>query len=80
MAKKLSGQTYVVTGTLAGYSRAEAKSAIEALGGKVSGRVSVNTDCVVIGADSGSKADKAKQLCIKTLNEAAIRWSVEESD
>jgi BRCT domain type II-containing protein len=73
MANKLSGQTFVVTGTLAGYSRAEAKSAIEALGGKVSGTVSANTDCVVIGEDPGSKADKAKQLGIKTLNEAAFK-------
>ena len=73
MAKKLSGQTFVVTGTLEGYSRAEAKSAIETLGGKVSGSVSANTDCVMVGADSGSKADKAKQLGIKTLNEAAFK-------
>ena len=69
----LSGQTFVVTGTLEDLSRAEAKSAIEALGGKVSGSVSSNTDCVVIGEDPGSKADKAKQLGIKTLNEAGFK-------
>ena len=73
MAKKLSGQTFVVTGTLKGYSRIEAKKEIEALGGKVTGSVSANTDCVVVGEDAGSKADKAKQLGIKTLNEAAFK-------
>ena len=70
---KLSGQTFVVTGTLAGYSRAEAKKEIEALGGKVTGSVSSNTDCVVIGEGPGSKVDKAKEFGIKTLNEARFK-------
>ena len=59
-----------MTGTLTGYSRADAKSAIDVLVCKVSGRVSVNTDCVVLGEDPGSKVDKAKEFGIKTLNEA----------
>jgi predicted DNA-binding WGR domain protein len=73
----LSGQTFVVTGTLEGYTRAEAKKEIEALGGKVSGSVSANTDCVVVGDDAGSKADKAKQLGIKILNEMAFKGLID---
>ena len=46
---------------------------IETLGDKVSGSVSVNTDCVVVGEDPGSKADKARQLGIKTLKETAFK-------
>ncbi len=72
MAKKLSGQTFVVTGTLEGYSRAEAKKEIEALGGKVSDSVSAYTT-VVVGEDPGAKADKAKKLGAKTLKEAAFK-------
>ena len=48
---KLSGQTYVVTGALKSFSRVEAKSRIEALGGKVTDSVSSKTDCVVMGED-----------------------------
>ena len=72
-AAKLSGQTFVVTGTLSSFSRAEAKASIEALGGKVAGSVSGKTDRVVVGANPGSKAAKAKELGIKIINETAFK-------
>ena len=73
MAKKLSGQTFVVTGTLEGYSRAEAKKEIEALGGKVSGSVSANTDYVVVGENPGTKVAKARSLGIKEIDERKLQ-------
>ena len=65
----LSGKTIVFTGTLASMSRSEAKSRAEALGATVSSSVSGKTDYVVVGAEAGSKADKAKSLGVKTLDE-----------
>jgi DNA ligase (NAD+) len=66
---KLAGKTFVLTGTLAKYSRDEAKKMIEDAGGKVSGSVSKKTDYVVAGADVGSKLDKAKELGIAVIDE-----------
>src|SRR6266851_5426696 len=66
---KLAGKTFVLTGTLAHFTRDEAKKMIEDAGGKVTGSVSKKTDYVVAGADAGSKLDKAKELKVKVIDE-----------
>ena len=65
----IAGRTVVFTGTLETLSRAEAKARAEGLGAKVAGSVSKKTDYVVVGADAGSKAKKARELGVKTLSE-----------
>jgi len=69
---KLAGKTFVLTGTLARYSRDEAKKMIEDAGGRVSGSVSKKTDYVVAGSDAGSKLDKAKELGVPVIEEAEM--------
>jgi DNA ligase (NAD+) len=66
---KLVGKTFVLTGTLAHFTREEAKKMIEDAGGRVSGSVSKQTDYVVAGDDAGSKLDKAKELGVKVIGE-----------
>jgi DNA ligase (NAD+) len=75
---KLAGKTFVLTGTLASYSRDEAKKMIEDAGGKVTGSVSKKTDYVVAGADAGSKLDKAKELGVDVIDESAMEKLVKE--
>ena len=65
----VAGKTVVFTGTLTAMTRHEAKARAEALGAKVAGSVSKNTDYVVVGADAGSKAKKAAELGLATLSE-----------
>jgi len=66
---KLAGKTFVLTGTLAKYTRDEARKMIEDAGGKVTGSVSKKTDYVVAGSDAGSKLDKARELGVKVIDE-----------
>jgi len=69
----LTGRTYVLTGTLTSMTREEATAALERLGGKVAGSVSKKTTAVIVGADAGSKAEKAASLGVPTLDEAAFQ-------
>ncbi len=70
----LSGKTFVVTGTLAAFSRDEAAAAIEQRGGKVTSSVSKKTDHIVVGENPGaSKYDKAVALGIDLLDEKAFK-------
>lgn len=72
-AQKLSGKTFVLTGTLPTLGRDEAKAMILAAGGKVAGSVSKNTDYVVAGESAGSKLDEAERLGVQVLDEKAFR-------
>lgn len=65
----LAGQTFVLTGTLESMTRDEAKDKLEQLGAKVAGSVSKKTSYVVVGADAGSKLDKAKELNVPIMTE-----------
>ena len=68
----LAGQTFVITGTLPSLSRARAAELIEAAGGHVTDSVSKKTTAVVVGADAGSKLEKAKALGIPVIDEAEL--------
>ena len=73
---KLTGKTFVITGTLPGMSRDEAKSFIEKNGGKVSGSVSKKTNYLLAGEAAGSKLEKAISLGITVISEEDLRGMI----
>ena len=76
----LAGKTFVLTGTFENYSREELKELLEGLGAKVSSSVSSKTSYVVVGADAGSKAEKARELKRPILNEAELQKLLESPE
>ena len=76
----LSGKTFVLTGTLQGLSRAEAKARIEAAGGKVTGTVSKKTSYVVAGEAAGSKLRKAEELEVEVIDQPALEKLLRSTD
>ncbi len=70
--ERFAGKQFVLTGTLASYTRDEARALIEARGGRVMSSVSKKTDYVVAGEEAGSKLEKATELGVTVLDEAAF--------
>jgi DNA ligase (NAD+) len=72
-AGQLDSRIFVLTGKLAEFTRSQAKSLIEAAGGRVSGSVSHKTDYLVAGDAPGSKLDKARELGVTIIEEAQLK-------
>ncbi|MCJ7513459.1 MAG: NAD-dependent DNA ligase LigA, partial [Anaerolineales bacterium] len=70
--KPLAGKSFVITGTLPGLSREQAKALVEAAGGKVSGSVSQRTSYLVVGEAPGSKLEQARRLGIPEIDQAGL--------
>ena len=77
--KPLTGQTWVLTGTLVVSTRAELKRKLQSIGARVSGSVSSKTDCLVAGENAGSKLAKAQALNIKIIDELELNRILTEN-
>jgi len=77
-SSSLEGKTYVITGTLDGYSRDQAASLLKARGAKVSGSVSAKTSAVIAGENPGSKLAKAQALGVDVLGQAEFEKLLDE--
>ena len=75
----LSGRAYVITGTLADYSREQAKAKLEALGAKVGESVSKKTTAVIVGENPGSKLEKARRVGVPILSEQDLSRLLEDA-
>ena len=75
-----AGKTFVLTGSLAGMTREEAREALEARGHKVAASVSKKTDYVVAGAEAGAKLEKARSLRVPVIDEAKLREILRSGD
>jgi DNA ligase (NAD+) len=71
--KPLAGQVFVITGTLSGLTRDEARELLEDLGAEVGSSVTRKTTALIVGESPGSKLDKARELGVRTLGEAEFR-------
>ena len=75
----LKGKTFVFTGALSRFTRDEARHLVESRGGKASSTVSKQTDYVVVGAEPGSKYEKARALGITILTEEEFQVLIQSS-
>jgi DNA ligase (NAD+) len=75
--ERFEGKQFVLTGTLSGFTRDEARALIEARGGRVNSSVSKKTDYVVAGEAAGSKLDKAQSLGVRVIDEATFQGMLE---
>ncbi len=76
----LAGKTFVLTGALDTFTRDQATKAVEERGGRIASSVSKKTDYVVVGADPGSKAERARELGVTIVDEAGFRQLLEKGE